>query len=121
MNKSFFGSILLVVIAALLFTFTNFNQSELAQQQQDLESNFDRIEYARLIFDDEQVNWIFGDEQPLRPTTIRGLVERFDGRTRQANFAALLDIIGKNGWEFVMEIDDPEVPERSWLFMRRSR
>lgn len=76
------------------------------------------FQYGRLIFDDEQYNWIAGTGPVQRADSIRNLIGRLGGRVARADFAALLDTLGADGWELVFETEDPEGHGQVLIFKR---
>lgn len=74
--------------------------------------------YGRLVFEDDQYNWIAGKGPVQRATSIRNLITRLGGQAPRADFAALLDTLGANGWELIFETEDPEGYGQVLVFKR---
>ena len=120
-GKRLFGVSVLVLVAATFFC-VQYNWTSQVQANSDgwHRASAAQIEYGRLVFDGDDYNWLIGDERQLiqQPTDIRSLINRMGGRSTRANFASLLDFLGQEGWELVLETDDPELGNRVWVFKR---
>lgn len=109
----------LTVLVAVGFVSNMPNAVAVAKQQQtQQEEAAIGVEFARLVFANEQYNWIAGDNIELQPVPVQQLINRLGGTPRNRNFGTLLDTIGQAGWELAFETRDPESGDRAWVFQR---
>ncbi len=110
---------LLTVFVSMIWPST-FNPAAVAQQQNNLQDQrrVQSFEYGRLVFSDDNYNWIAGDRKIQPATSIRSLISRLGARAPRDNFATLLDTLGSQGWELIFETEDPEGFGQVLIFKR---